>query len=108
MSNNRNGWRKWHRKVYSWKSVTNLLEQLKLITKDKIIFVRQDIDHLTGNKIHLTLTLYLTTFWLFGKCYSRVTFMHNRKSFEMESINELFISPKHPYSSIYLVQYRRS
>ena len=54
--------------IYGYKSVTKLLKPLKLITKDKIIFVRQNIDYLTGNKIHLTIILYLTTFWLFGNC----------------------------------------
>ena len=60
-------------------TVTNLLKLLKLITKGKIIFVRQNIDYLTGNKIHLTLVNIARPFWSFGKCCGTVTFLSRRR-----------------------------
>ena len=88
-------------------TVTNLLKLLKLITKDKIIFVRRNIDYLTGNKIHLTLILYCTTFRSFGKCCSEFTFLSRGRFVEWKALINYF-KVKNPYSSIYLVPYRRS
>ena len=104
--NTRRGWRKQCREVYGYKSVTNLLKLLKLITKDKIIFVRQNIDYLTGNKIHLTIILYCTTFLSFGKCCREVTFLSRRRFVKWKALINYFKDKKKPYSSIYLFPYR--
>ena len=93
--------------VYGYKSVTNLLKLLKLITKDKIIFVKQNIDYLTGNKIHLTLILYCTTFRSLGKCCSEFSFLSRGRSVEWKALINYF-KVNNPYSSIHLVPYRRS
>ena len=82
-------------------------EATKTFTKDKIIFVKQNIDYLTGNKIHLTLILYCTTFRSLGKCCSEFSFLSRGRSVEWKALINYF-KVNNPYSSIHLVPYRRS